>query len=301
MNRGIVIGSRVNLDGGFSFNGTVDSADLVKWLLYWDHITYAGFGLGGGSITGNHSQDVKYLESEGVFRTEVVDLASLSIEELPDPEPGINMMGFAGNQIPFVSAAARVKLANELSDTTGDVWSMGQSGGELLLLPGVKQQKELIDVQLINCMPVPEGQTAFEDILSFKQKYSGELEQLRYATDAFRERILSSSDERRAIDAAINEISSSLTNIHKALNGNGISTLSETISLYTNNPALGFWTSLGGIAAAGAGIPLEVGAAAGLGLPTLCKFLKRTVSGGQNLPNPEKDFTYAYEVIRQLK
>jgi hypothetical protein len=301
MNRGIVIGSRVNIEKGFSFNGTVESTDLVKWLLYWDQITYAGFGFGGGSITGNHSHDVQFLEAEGIFKTEIVDLGELSIEELPEPELGINMMGFSGNQIPYVSAAARVKLANQLSSTTGDVWTMGQSGGELLLLPGVRQQKELIDVQLINCMPVPVGETAFEDILSFKQKYHSELERLRYATDAFRERILSSVDERRAIDAAIHEISLSLADIHKALNGNGVNTLSETISLYTNNPALGFWTSLGGVVAAGTGIPLEVGAAAGLGLPTVCKFLKRAVSGGQNLPNPNKDFTYAYEVIRQFK
>lgn len=150
-------------------------------------------------------------------------------------------------------------------------------------------------------MPVPTDETAFEDILSFKQKYHGELERLRYANDAFRERILSSVDERRAIDSAIHEISSSLADIHKALNGYGVNTFSETISLYTNNPALGFWTSLGGVVAAGVGIPLEVGAAVGLGLPTVCKFLKRSVSGGQNLPNTNKDFTYAYEVMREFK
>jgi hypothetical protein len=301
MKRGIVIGSRVNIEKGFAFDGAVESADLVKWLLYWDQITYAGFSMGGGCITGNHSNDVHFLEDVGVFKTEIVDLRAINFQDLPEPAPGIAILGIAGNQIPYLSAAARVTLAEQLSIKTGDDWTMGQSGGELLLLPGVSQQKDLIDVQLINCMPVPVGETAFEDILNFKQKYHGELERLRYAIDALRERILSSVDERRAINSAIYEISSSLADIHNALNGNGVNTISESISLYTNNPALGFWSALGGGGAAATGIPVEVGAAVGLGLPTVCKFLKRTVSGGQNLPNPNKDFTYVYEVIRQFK
>lgn len=300
MKRGIVIGCRVNIEKGFSFNGALESADLVKWLLYWDQITYAGFSMGGGCMTGNHSNDVRFLETVGVLKTEIVDLRAINFQDFPEPEPGIAIFGIAGNQIPYLSAAARVTLAEQLSIKTGDDWTMGQSGGELLLLPGIRQQKELIDVQLINCMPVPVGETAFEDILNFKQKYHGELERLRFAFDDLRERILKSEDERRAINRAIHEISLSLADIHNALSGNGVNILSESISLYTNNPALGFWSALGGVAAGLKGIPVEVGTAVGLGLPTVCKFLKRTVSGGQNLPNPNKDFTYAYEVIRQF-
>ncbi|MDO6561210.1 DUF6236 family protein [Paraglaciecola chathamensis] len=299
MNRGIVIGSRVHQgNNNFSFNGAVDSRELPKWLLYWDKIAYAGLAVNGGRLSGKNPQDVQFLESEGIFRTEFVDI---STDELPLPEPGgVSMMGLAQNQIPIASASARVSLTEHLSSNAGEIWSMGQSGGEQLLLPG-ERAIELIDIELVNCLPIPSPETPFEDILNFKLQHIAELEQLRYTLDKFRERILSSSDEMRATESVIFEISKALANIHNALGSNNIPTLSETISLYTNNPALGFWTSLGGIAAASTGIPLEVGAAAGLGLPTVCKFIKRSIAGGESLPNPSADFAYAYETVRQLR
>lgn len=299
MNRGIVIGSRVEQgNNNFSFNGAVDSRELPKWLLYWDKIVYAGLAVNGGRLSGNNPQDVQFLEAEGIFRTEFVDI---STEELPQPEPGgVKMMGLAQNQIPIASASARVNLTKHLSYNSGEIWSMGQAGGEQLLLPG-ERAIELIDIKLVNSLPVPSPETPFEDILNFKLRHTAELEQLRYTLDKFRERILSSSDERRATESALYDISQALSNIHNALVSNNIPTLSETISLYTNNPALGFWTSLGGIAAASAGMPLEVGAAAGLGLPTVCKFVKRSITGGESLPNPNTDFAYAYEALKRLK
>lgn len=276
----------------------VDSKELPKWLLYWDKIAYAGLAFNGRRLLGNNPQDVQFLESEGIFSTEFVDI---SAAYLPPAGPGgVSMMGLAQNQIPIAFASARASLTEHLSSNANEIWSMGQSGGEHLLLPG-ERAIELIDIKLINCLPVPRPETPFEDILNFKLRHTAELEQLRYTLDKFRERVLSSSDERRATESVLYEISQALSNIHDALGSNNIPTLSETVSLYTKNPALGFWTSLGGIAAASAGMPLEVGAAAGLGLPTVCKFIKRSITGGDSLPNPNADFAYAYEVVRQLK
>ena len=300
MQRGIVIGQRVSTDDGFSMSGAVEVADVVKWLLYWDKITYAGVGFQGASISGNQPADINYLESLGVFETEIVDLQSLGPISLPAPEPGTSIFGIAGNQFPIVAAAVRVKLCETLSQRTGNIWSVGQSGGETLILPNHNQSRELLDVQLINCLPVPETATPFEDILNFKEKYQAELERLRHALDALREKVLSSTDERRAIDAAMREISASLENIKRAMNGKGIKALYNTISLYTDNPSLGFWSAFGGIVAASQGIPYEVAAGAGLAAPTALKFIKRNILGGHSLPNPQSDFTYAFEVTRQL-
>jgi len=220
---------------------------------------------------------------------------------LPPPEPGVNIFGLAGNQFSIAAAAARVRLSKQLSQNTGNIWSIGQAGGEQLLLPGVSERKELIDVQLVNCLPVPHVGTSFDDVLQFKARYHDELEQLRRSFDQLRETILSSADERRVIDLAVHKISSSLSDIQSALRSSSIKTFSESIALYTSNPSLTFWTSLGGLAAAAKGFPVEVGVAAGLALPTLCRFIKRSVQGGQNLPNVSSDFAYAYEIMRQLK
>jgi len=282
-------------------NGAVETSDIVRWLLYWDKITYAGVGLNGASISGNHPDEIDYLESLDVFNTEIVDLKTLGPISLPKPEPGAEIFGIAGNQYPFVSAAARVKLCETLSERTGNIWTLGQSGGERLLLPGADQSKELLDIQLNSCLPVPVVDTPFEDILNFKESHGAELERLRYALDALREKVLSSSDERRALNLAMREISISLEDMHKAMNGKGINVLSQTVSLYTENPSIGFWSALGGILGTSQGIPIEIAAGAGLAVPTTFKFLKRNILGGNALPSPKSDFSYAFEISREFK
>ena len=307
MTRGIVIGARINVERGFSMQGSVETQDLLKWLLYWDQITYAGIGLRGGSISGNHPQDVLFLEQESIFSTEIVDLEALDLTSLPSLDHGADIVlgnsiwGLSGTQFASAAAAARVHLSNQLSVQTGNIWTIGQSGGESLLLPGTNESEELIDVQLVNCLPVPAQGTSFQEILEFKNRYQDELDELRRSLDRLRENILSSSDERRAIDDAIHRTSTSISDIRAALQGTSIQTVSETIALYTNNPSIGFWTALGGMAAAATGFPFEVGVSSGIALPTLCRFLKRSIVGGQNLPDGNTDFAYVYEAIKQLE
>lgn len=305
MARGIVVGSRLGLDAAgrvTSFNGGLENSDLVRWLLYWDSITYAGLGFGGASITGNHTNDVKFLESAGVFRTEVVDIRSLDLSTFPPAVPGgMSIFGLAENQTPAALAAARLKLVESLNKSAGEFWALGQSGGEQLLLPGGTPQRELIDIQMVNCLPVPAGETPFEEILTFRARHQSELERLRYALDKLRETILSSSDEQRATSAAIYEISRSLTDIHKGMRGSGIRTVTDSLALYTNNPSLGFWTAIGGVAAASQGLPVEFGASVGLAVPTAFRFLVRTMEGADRLPNVNSDFAYAFEVVQQLR
>lgn len=301
MSRGIVIGQRISSDGGFSMNGAIETPDIVRWLLYWDKITYAGVGLNGSSISGKNPNEMDYLESLGVFNKEIVDITTLGPIELPKPEPGIKILGIAGNQYPIVSAAVRVKLCETLSERTGNIWTLGQSGGERLLLPSADQSKELLDIQLNNCLPVPVIDTPFEDILNFKERHGAELERLRYALDTLREKVLSSSDERRTLDLAMRDISIALEDIRNAMTGKGINVLSQTISLYTENPSITFWSALGGILSASQGIPIEIAAGAGLAVPTAFKFLKRNILGGNTLPNPKSDFSYAFEITREFK
>lgn len=297
LTRGIVTGSRLNFDQGFYFNGAVDEKELPKWLLYWDKIAYAGLSSNGVELSGNHSNDIMFLQSEGIFQTALIDIDT---SQLPPPEEGyIKFMGLTQNQIPIACASARVSLAEKLSSEAPSIWSLGQSGGEHLLLPG-QQPVDLIDVQLVNCLPVPRAETPFEDILNFKAKHQDELEQLRSAFESLRENILSSEDGQRALHTATHDISRALTDIDAALSSKKILTLQETISLYTSNPSAGFWMGLGNIAASYSGIPLEVGGATGVGISTVCRFLKRSIDGGDQLPNSHADFAYVYEVVKHL-
>lgn len=300
MTRGIVVGARINTTGGVSMVGSVEIRDILQWILYWDEIAYAGVGIGDGSMSGNQPQDVSFLESAGIFRTEIVKFQSRDISSLAPLEPGFNLGGLSLNQLAAASVVARIRLSKQLSDNTGNIWTIGQSGGEDLLLPSSGGSADLIDVQLANCLPVPALGTPFDDILEFKNRYQDELGDFRRCLDRMRENILRSSDERRATDAAIHEIARSLSDIRRALQGAKISTVSETLGLYTNEPSLAFWTMLGGSAAAAKGLPFEFGATSAAAATTLVKFIKRSIVGGRNLPEELSDFAYVYEATKEL-
>lgn len=304
MQRGVVIGFQFTLnDSGVikSLSGTIENTDLVKWLLYWDKIAFAGLGRDGASMTGGRTNDVKFLESAGVFSTRVVDVTSLDFGAIPAANAGgMSIYGLPENHSLVAFAAARYRLAEDLANESKQIWTVGQSGGDQLILPGGGMERELIDVQLVNCLPVPSGETPFAEILEFKVKHQAELERLRFGLDALREKILSSSDEQRATLAAVRELSTSLSDVHKALRGSDIRTLVDSVGLYTNNPSLSFWTALGGAAASFKGLPVEFGAVVGLAVPTVFRFLRRTLDGPEILPANSADFTYAFEAIRQL-
>ena len=304
MKRGIVIGARINTTGGVSMDGSVEIQDILKWILYWDEIAYAGVGIGEGSITGNQQDDISFLESEGIFRTEIVKFSSGDVSSFaPYVSGGLTVGDHSLNQLAAASVVARILLLRQLISNAGDIWTTGQSGGEDLLLPnvgGTSASKDLIDVQLVNCLPVPTIGTPFDDILEFKNRHRDELGNLRRCLDQLRENILSSSDERRATDTAIRQIVSSISDIRAALQGSGIRSVLKNISLYTKSPSFSWWTAMGGMAAGAAGIPIHVGMAAGAGADTLITFFRRSIVGGHDLPEELADFAYVYEATRLL-
>ncbi|HGS4982766.1 TPA: DUF6236 family protein [Vibrio parahaemolyticus] len=293
--RGIVVGSQVQIGNQFLFNGGLKNSDIVKWLLYWDKIAYAGVN----GLTGNHPDDFQLLESEGVFFTENISVNSIDLNDLPPPEPGISIAGIAGSHMPYYLSAARVALSNKLSKCE-EIWAVGQSGGENLILPPSQSKIDLIDVQLLNKMPVPLSDVPFNELLEFRDKYSDELVRLRFALDAFREKVLNSVDEKRSLDAALYEIAKSLEDIDNAMTGKGIRHIKESISLYTHNPAIGFWGCLGGISTAALGVPIELAGAASLAIPTVCKFVNRCIDASNYVPNLDSDFAYAFQVKSRL-
>ena len=239
MTRGIVVGLRID---GNKFNFSIDREQISKWLLYWDKIVYAGIGFNGATVTGKQPDDFSYLEKLGVFRTEVVDLNSVKTSQIPAPQnSGIKMFGIEGNQLPYVTSALRKKLCEDLSKNNNDIWTLGQSGGEKLLLPLDGKLTDVIDIQIYEKLPVPSTDTPYEDILEYKSKYSDELNELRFNLDNLREFILNSLDERRALDKALHNLSRSLDDVRKSMTSNKISVINDTISLYTDNPSIGFW------------------------------------------------------------
>jgi len=103
--------------------------------------------------------------------------------------------------------------------------------------------------------------------------------QLRLRFDQLREYVLTSTDSRRATEKAIEEILKSIANVDRALGARGMASVKERMPLYTHDPTLTFWTSLGGITAAAVGIPVHVGLASGMAVSTMCKQSSRARDG----------------------
>lgn len=54
----------------------------------------------------------------------IVEISSLELGELPSDNYGFNIMGIPGNHFPIASAAARLKLSKELSENSGNIWTI---------------------------------------------------------------------------------------------------------------------------------------------------------------------------------
>ncbi|MDX7924087.1 DUF6236 family protein [Aeromonas media] len=296
MVRGIVIGSKIQLNDqrSFIFDGGISREDIVRWLLYWDKIAYAGVN----GFSAVHPEDFQILKDEGVFFTKKVLVDPIKLG-LPPPEPGFNIAGFSVNHMPYCLSAARVELSNQLS-SCDEIWAVGQSGGEQLILPPGQSKIDMIDIQLFNKMPIPLSDVPFAELLEFRSRYRDELIRLRFYLDKLREKILRSDDDKRSLDAVFYEIAKSLEDIDNAMTGKGIKHVKETLSLYINNPAIGFWTCLGGISTAALGVPVELAGAASLAIPTMFKCVSRCIEVNNHAPDFNNDFAYAFQVKSKL-
>lgn len=280
-------------------NGQIAPRDLMRCLLYWDKILYAGVTLpGGGSITGNHPPEIQYLERAGLFRSEFVDVADLVLSRSHSDEAGTRIMGLTARQFQEANSVARLRVVKALL-AKGEVWALGQLGGERLSLPGAEKH-ELIEATLHDCLPVPVAETAFDDLLEFKSRYGAELIELRHHLDHLREQILSSVDERRAIEAAIYSLHKAMRAVDTSLAARGIRTIGSTVSLYTANPAFGFWSAIGAGAATALGAPAEVGLSVGGATTTLFTFAKRLIGGVPEIHASPSEFSYVYRLANRF-
>lgn len=299
MIRGIVLGGRISSTNGFAMNGQIESVDLMRCLLYWDKIAYVGMTLPGGvTITGNHPPEIQFLKDAGVFQSEIVDISTLPRAPVRPADSGLHFMGMSPKQFHTASSLARLQAVSSLS-ASGSIWALGQVGGEQLLLPGTEDE-ELIDVTLHQCLPVPADATPFNEILEFKARHHSELVEMRYYLDGLREHILQSVDERRAIDAAIHSLGKSMRAVEQSMRARSIETVGTTVSLYTANPAFGFWSALGAAAAAAAGAPTEIGLSVGGAATTLITFAKRLITGGAHLSAASPEFFYVYKLAKSF-
>jgi len=93
-------------------------------------------------------------------------------------------------------------------------WTFHQLGEQIAV--GNEQRKEFnsIKVEILKCLPVPNEQINFEDILDFKEKRKAELSALHSTIDDIYLEILKSPDKGLKIKKSIIEFKKSIKNIN---------------------------------------------------------------------------------------
>lgn len=226
--RGVVISPPFSVlpEGGFSCGGSISTAELRKYLLYWDEIDYPDNNL----VSIGTSPDMEYLISAGVAtRTRVQFQGAIS----------------SGNGEFFIAAQQAVFEKHD-SENPGQ-WSLAQLSATPYFYDSTS--KLSIEYQLWNRLPIPSSDVPLNDILEFKAKRQDELMALRIYLDEMYQSIISAADIPRAKNAGLAKLETALDEIDRVLTESGIS---RTISSLRGFIAGEFGTVSGtGLGAAG--------------------------------------------------
>lgn len=203
MKRGIITntGRMVRSDSqSVSLSSGLTDNDLNYYLLYWDKIV----------MPTNNIIHITIKDEEELLKTGILERPSVAFSSW-----STNVKD--GSFDPFVIAQSII--ANNLisTDKLTD-WTIHQLGEQIVIGNEQKKEFEAIRVELLKCLPVPNGQLNFTEILEFKEKRKDELSELHSKIDSLYLEILNSPDKDLALRKSISEFNRSLENINSVTN-----------------------------------------------------------------------------------
>lgn len=162
-----------------------------------------------------------YWDKVVIPTTNLIHLAVPQEEELLTTgvvtRPRVPFSGtFNGELMARAQLSAQTAVAKDLikNDRTVD-WALHQIGTEIIVPDNESIEKQLIHVDLVNSLPVPNGDVPFPDILEFKERRKDELTQLHNAIDDLYLEILSSPDPNLKSKKAISQFKESIETLDK--------------------------------------------------------------------------------------
>lgn len=273
MKKGIVISPKFEpLPNGLQISGDVDTADLRKYLLYWDEIVLAE-----NNLIGIGSNDFDFLQSAGVGRKErVIFQGSFQID----------------SRI-MISSQQAAWLENERKEP--GVWSIAQSSSTPFFVDGAI--KSVIEFELYDALPIPSHDVPLNDILEFKQKRRDELIAFRVHLDGIYQSVLTAGNIPSAKSAEIEKLKLALNDINRTLSEGLIKkSLSSLRSTFESDfsGVIGTGLAVGAIPGFIPLPPIFAGLAAGgmyLGVKTLM---------APNVDTAMKPFNYIKSILREV-
>lgn len=195
MKKGIIAApARVSGNGSeFRTERGLTQEDLRYFLLYWDKVV----------IPTNNIIHLSVPEENELLSTGIVT------------RPGVPFSGaFNGELMAKAQLIAQTTIAKSLIENDRDVdWVLHQIGEEIILPDKESVEKQLIRIDLVNCLPVPSGDVHIPDILEFKERRKDELEYLHKSIDDLYIEVLSSPDPSLKSKQAVSEFQKSIAMI----------------------------------------------------------------------------------------
>lgn len=197
MEKGIIAApARVSGNGAqFRSEGGLTPEELRYFLMYWDKVV----------IPTTNLIHLAVPQEEELLTTGVVT------------RPRVPFSGaFNGELMARAQLLAQTAVAKDLikNDRTVD-WALHQIGAEIIVPDNESIEKQLIRVDLVNSLPVPNGDVPFPDILEFKERRKDEFTQLHSAIDDLYLEILSSPDPHLKSKQAISQFKESIEILDK--------------------------------------------------------------------------------------
>ena len=280
--RGIIITKPFGIteDGGCILGGDVSPRSLRYYLLYWDMIDVP---LTPYIVMTKMTEEMEYLKSCGCLTR-----STLNIET--------SATGFRPEHPLLLQSAALI----ERNKSQPGCWSVAQRGGVLRLPPELSIQKEVVEFELYNSIPIVIPEVPLEEVLAFKEKRKDELLKLRSRMDSIYMEVVSSADIPRSKIMAIKELQDAINDLHKVFDESWKSKLLSTIKVELNLPSL----AAGAISGAAIGattfdIRAGIGAAIGASASAL-KFNFSYSSVPRNIPEDLLDFAYLHSASCEL-
>ncbi|WP_157062724.1 DUF6236 family protein [Pseudomonas sp. Q12-87] len=195
MKRGIVASPNIisPIPGGFKLQRSLSQEEINFYALYWDRVV---------------------IPTNSFFHSRIHDEEALMGCGLVERPRAILSNGFNNADMPELFAKIQVEVTKELIESEREMdWVLHQVGDQLIL-PGVEvDSKRSLRFELMNALPVPEGNVLVADLLEFKERRADELNVLHDTLDNLYLDVLKSPDQDLSAKKAVADLKKAIENL----------------------------------------------------------------------------------------
>ncbi|EKO3982999.1 hypothetical protein DID95_11870 [Vibrio fluvialis] len=216
MEKGIIAApAKVSGNGSkFQSEGALTVEELRYFLLYWDRVV----------VPTTNLIHLALPEEKDFLSTNVIT------------RPSVPFSGtFNGEKMARAQIEAQTRIANELITHDRNVdWTLHQIGDSIFLPSRDAVQKQMIRVELQNCLPVPIGNVPAHEILEFKERRKDQLQELHKHLEDLYFEVLSSPDPSLKSKRTVSDLKTAIASVDKVASEKWIVTKKFNLSAELN-------------------------------------------------------------------